>query len=80
MSRTASKLTNSVRQAKGSQGAEPAEEPAEATPTENTATEESAETTKKEAPKPAPRRRQAARKDREEQPLPRMPSRRVWPD
>lgn len=75
MSRTASKLTNSVRQAKGSQGTEQAEEPAEVT-----TTEDSAETTKKEAPKPASRRRQAPKKSREEEPLPRMPSRRVWPD
>ena len=75
MSRTASKLTNSVRQAKGSQGTEQAEEPAEVT-----TTEDSTETTKKEAPKPASRRRQAPKKSREEEPLPRMPSRRVWPD
>lgn len=80
MSRTASKLTNSVRQAKGSQGTEQAEEPAEVTTTENSATEDSRETTKKEAPKPASRRRQAPKKSREEEPLPRMPSRRVWPD
>ncbi|SFD34181.1 hypothetical protein SAMN05660831_01475 [Thiohalospira halophila DSM 15071] len=65
MSRTASKLTNSVRQAKGSQGTEQAEEPAEVT-----TTEDSTEATKKEVPK----------KSREEEPLPRMPSRRVWPD
>lgn len=70
MSRTASKLTNSVRQAKGSQGTEQAEEPAEVTTTEDSATADSTETTKKEAPK----------KSREEEPLPRMPSRRVWPD
>jgi len=64
MSRTASKLTNSVRQARGSQGAEQDTGQGKESP-EGAATAET----------PA-----APRKAREEEPLPRMPSRRVWPD
>lgn len=72
MSRTASKLTNSVRQAKGSQATEPGEQAPDLTATEAAS--------EPEAPEQVPPRRETREADREERPLPRMPSRRVWPD
>lgn len=74
MNRTASKLADSVRRARDGQGTEQ-DEPAAETPAE----------TASESPEPPPAAPAtpagAARwESREEPPLPRMPSRRVWPD
>jgi hypothetical protein len=74
MSRTASKLTNSVRQARSGQGAEQGAGQGEESPEGATSAETAAEAPESPAPSVAPR------KTREEEPLPRMPSRRVWPD
>jgi hypothetical protein len=80
MSRTASKLTDSVRRARDGRGTEQDEAAAEAS------TETSAETpgeTAGESPEPAPAATQAGDSrgsSQEEPPLPRIPSRRVWPD
>ena len=78
MSQLSSKLANSVRQAKAQQKDDPS--------ASETQTEESPGT---EAPAPAstakpkaPPARQASTPSKvaEEPPLPKMPSRRVWPD
>jgi len=80
MSRTASKLTDSVRRARDGRGTEQGEAAAE-TSTETPV--ETPEETAGESPEPP----QAATPDggsrgrsQEEPPLPRIPSRRVWPD
>ncbi|MGM0413136.1 MAG: hypothetical protein ACQERG_07465 [Pseudomonadota bacterium] len=72
MSRTASKLTNSVRQARESQNAD--HEAAPDTP-------ETSEAPAEEATEPQPAASAAAPKEpRHEPPRRLMPSRRVWPD
>ena len=79
MSRTASKLTDSVRRARDGQGTEQGE--AAETSTE-TPEETSAETVGESAePPPAATPTGGSRSNaQEEPPLPRIPSRRVWPD
>ncbi|MFP4132112.1 MAG: hypothetical protein ACLFVF_08365 [Thiohalospira sp.] len=77
MSRTASKLTSSVRQARDSRNAGPDEGSPESPAAAETANEAAAP----EAPEPQPATAStSAGEPREERPLPRMPSRRVWPD
>ena len=83
MSRTASKLTDSVRRARDGQGTEQGE--AAETPGE-TAAETPAENpgeTAAESPEPPAAATPAGGSrgsSQEKPPLPRMPSRRVWPD
>lgn len=85
MSRTASKLSDSVRRAREGRGTEQGEAAAE-TPAENSA--EAPEETPAETADESPEPRQAASpargsrdSSREERPRPRIiPSRRVWPD
>jgi hypothetical protein len=84
MSRTASKLTDSVRRARDGRGTEqdeaavenPAETPAEtpAEPQGETAGESP------EPPAEATPAGDSRGSSQEEPPLPRIPSRRVWPD
>ena len=80
MSRTASKLADSVRRARDGQVTEQGEAAAE-TPAETSA--ETPAETAGESPEPPPAATPAGGSrgsSQEEPPLPRMPSRRVWPD
>lgn len=84
MSRTASKLTDSVRRARDGRGTEQDETAAETSTetSEETPAETPAETAGEspEPPQAATPAGDSRGSSQEEPPLPRMPSRRVWPD